>query len=386
MRLSASILLLGLTSIISASPNASVYIFPRRSSPNVSNIPVLSPEQARLVLAQRLGVSRYHRLGDASESTISYINEFGRQDVSLVENSAERVAELVLIVEGVSHKNAQRLLDELSTAQPDFAISNAPSMTANSKLVSDLQIQTKQTGHECSLEKAINPFDKSCWTSNAKIIHIDLLDNKNKLDDVINAQAQLRRLSNRGVISSAILLMPELSRKTQSSTSAYGSYEMVYLGHKKSLETAIDPSKSTKYSSPLQISKSSDKLKPIKGVQDFCHNSLDSCISSTNNCSGHGECFEKYGKRDNNGACFACGCRATNETVTWAKGTKKGWTISHWGGSACHKRDVSSAFWLISIFSIVMVAVVGWGIGLLYSIGENKLPGVIGAGVSVKQR
>jgi len=33
-----------------------------------------------------------------------------------------------------------------------------------------------------------------------------------------------------------------------------------------------------------------------------------------------------------------------------------------------------------------MIGLVGWGIGLLFSIGEEKLPGVIGAGVSSKTR
>jgi hypothetical protein len=31
-----------------------------------------------------------------------------------------------------------------------------------------------------------------------------------------------------------------------------------------------------------------------------------------------------------------------------------------------------------------MVGIIGWSIGMMYSIGEEKLPGVIGAGVSSK--
>lgn len=43
---------------------------------------------------------------------------------------------------------------------------------------------------------------------------------------------------------------------------------------------------------------------------------------------------------------------------------------------------MSTAFWLIATSSIVMAGLVGWAIGMLFSVGEEKLPGVIGAGVS----
>jgi 1,4-dihydroxy-2-naphthoate octaprenyltransferase len=48
----------------------------------------------------------------------------------------------------------------------------------------------------------------------------------------------------------------------------------------------------------------------------------------------------------------------------------------------CQKKDVSVPFWLLAGFTIGIIGVVTFAIGLLYSIGEEKLPGVIGAGVS----
>lgn len=39
-------------------------------------------------------------------------------------------------------------------------------------------------------------------------------------------------------------------------------------------------------------------------------------------------------------------------------------------------------FWLLAGISIAMVATVSWGIGLLFSIGQEDLPSVIGAGVA----
>jgi 1,4-dihydroxy-2-naphthoate octaprenyltransferase len=43
---------------------------------------------------------------------------------------------------------------------------------------------------------------------------------------------------------------------------------------------------------------------------------------------------------------------------------------------------VSVPFWLFFGFTVIMVGILSMSIGLLYSIGEEKLPGVIGAGVS----
>ena len=179
MKLSTSLLLPALVGAAAALSDASVYIFQRDELPRSSNPPTLTPEQARLVFAQRLATSQYHGLGDASESTLSYINRFGGRRGSLFEEDAnDTPAELVLIVEGVSSKTAQPLIDELSTIKPAFAISKAPSMTANKKLVSDINQQCGQGKKNCALQDAINPFDVSCWNGNSKIIHFDLIKEK----------------------------------------------------------------------------------------------------------------------------------------------------------------------------------------------------------------
>ena len=202
----------------------------------------------------------------------------------------------------------------------------------------------------------------------------------------------------------AVVLMPESSRLTKSRANPYGQYYSpsrtpVGLDRRQVAEEPMTglPAESSSSSSPLthlkqlQASKISgnSSFEPIKGVPPVCHTSLDSCITSTNNCSGHGACYRKYGNAkegESIGACFTCGCMATNETFKYANGQRSGFMLTSWGGSACHKRDVSGPFWLIAISSVVMVGLVSWAIGLLFSIGEEKLPGVIGAGVSSKAR
>ncbi len=113
----------------------------------------------------------------------------------------------------------------------------------------------------------------------------------------------------------------------------------------------------------------------------MCYSSHESCTEKTNSCSGHGKCYKKRGEVGKN-ACFACGCTAQKETFLFGPQNKTGVRITYWGGAACQKKDVSSPFWLIGGFTVVLVGLISWGIGMMYSIGEEKLPGVIGAGVS----
>jgi hypothetical protein len=175
MKLSPSLLLPIFVSAATALSDASVYIFQTTESPTSSNPPTLSPEQARLVFAQRLGTSQYHGLGDVSEATLSYINRYGGQRESLFQDAADdKPAELVLIVEGVSPKAAGPLIEAWASIKPAFTISKAPSMTANQRLVSDLNQQSGQGKQNCVLQDAINPFDASCWNGKSNAIHFDL--------------------------------------------------------------------------------------------------------------------------------------------------------------------------------------------------------------------
>lgn len=114
-----------------------------------------------------------------------------------------------------------------------------------------------------------------------------------------------------------------------------------------------------------------------------CFQSLNTCETRTNKCSGgHGVCIDKFANDTRaKGPCFACHCMRTvvlDGTEPGAVGEK---TV-RWAGNMCQKKDVSVAFWLLAGFTIGLMGLVTFAIGMLYSVGEEKLPGVIGAGVS----
>ncbi|TVY32913.1 putative endoplasmic reticulum membrane protein [Lachnellula subtilissima] len=381
MRLSATFLPALLGAASAASEPASVYILQGSESPS-SNPPTLTPEQARLVLAQRLSISQYHGLGDVSDSTLSYINRFSGQQIESLFGAVppqELAAELVLVVEGVSKTH----LKTWESLKPAFTISDPPSPPANKKLVSDLNTQAGEK-ENCALEDAINPYEIKCWNGKSKVIHFDLAGKGSQMEALIAARERLIRWANWGDMNTVIVLMPESSRSTKKvSSKPYGSYEVpsqVRLNARQ-VEEIMSESAAVASSPPkphlFQSSNSSNSSGPIIGVPPVCHSSNDTCTTATNFCSGRGACFQK------SATCFTCGCRAQNETFAYGNnGEKRGYRLSYYGGAACQKKDVSTSFWLIATSSIVMMGLVGWAIGMLFSIGEEKLPGVIGAGVS----
>ena len=175
MRLSTSLLLPLYAGAATSIPDAKVYIFPGDGWSNAPNPPVLSPQETRLVFAQRLGISRYHSLDGVGDDTLSYINRFGGRQMGLFEAVGDnKAAELVLFVEGASAKNAGPLLGAWSSMQPAFTISNPPSSSENLELVFNMDRQLGLVSHDCPFEEDINPRNRRCWKGNSKIIQVDL--------------------------------------------------------------------------------------------------------------------------------------------------------------------------------------------------------------------
>ena len=107
-----------------------------------------------------------------------------------------------------------------------------------------------------------------------------------------------------------------------------------------------------------------------------CFKSEDSCVPGTGNCSGHGSCVNRYANSDGSDGketCYACHCLATVNDQG---------SLTHWAGKTCAKKDVSVPFWLFAGFTLLMLGILTLAIQMLFSVGEEKLPGVIGAGVS----
>lgn len=87
-----------------ALPNAYVYTFDGSSKHQApSEPPLVSPTAARLLLAQRLGLSQYHTIDRADENTIELINRFGGTQDLVFNDSNERISDqkVLIFVENV---------------------------------------------------------------------------------------------------------------------------------------------------------------------------------------------------------------------------------------------------------------------------------------------
>lgn len=174
---------------------------------------------------------------------------------------------------------------------------------------------------------------------------------------------------------------PHLRTAKRSSSSPYGLYNtpsqpLTYRQPqpKEPPASQLEALSKSERSSPPQLLEH-----PVKGILPICHPSLKECQKTTNNCSGHGTPYERKSDPSSKAAqaCYACNCTTTVQTNKDGKNK-----TTKWGGPACQKKDVSVPFWLLTGFTIAMVATVSWAIGLLFSIGQEELPSVIGAGVA----
>ena len=83
-----------------AADNALVYLSP--SLPKTDLPASLTPSEARLVIAERLGLSRYHSLREADERSLRAINAFGAQSQSLFTSQhADPPRHALAIIEGI---------------------------------------------------------------------------------------------------------------------------------------------------------------------------------------------------------------------------------------------------------------------------------------------
>lgn len=178
-----------------------------------------------------------------------------------------------------------------------------------------------------------------------------------------------------------LLLIPESSRSSKLnhwSNAAAGSSTPQRRSNDAETVIADDTIKSTKRPAAAAPSSRADTKRPKLIPQ--CFLTEESCNKATKNCSGHGDCSNKYLSTDKT-ACFSCKCKVSIEHRKDSKGNTYDRTV-HWGGNTCQKEDISVEFWLITLFTVTIIGAVTFAIGLLYSVGEETLPGVIGAGVS----
>lgn len=315
-----------------------------------------------------------------TESAVEYITAYGKAPTPLFTPAESKdAAQLVVILEGMTPETTSQLRSALGS--PSFTISDPPSAAANTRLMSHFRTLGIASSSQCDIDAAINPFNTHCWTGSSSVVKYDASKSPSTITSLVSNLPRLTNFVTSGDLEVTLLVLPESTRASKHahwSTLAAGTSQP-NLRRSNDAETVIvDDTISLPTKSPLApLSRASTK----KAIPQ-CFKTEEGCKEATGNCSDHGSCIDKYGAGpDDKNKCFVCVCKATIVHKKGDAGARGEKTIS-WGGNKCQKEDISVQFWLIAGFTVTIVGAVGFAIGLLYSVGEEKLPGVIGAGVS----
>ncbi|EPE09544.1 hypothetical protein F503_07320 [Ophiostoma piceae UAMH 11346] len=396
--------------------SAPVYILSKSASTSTSSSDSTAPsvprQIVRQILLQRLAATEASSFFDTlprdydADAALGLIERFGGDASSLFEGAdvLARHPEMLVVVEGVTDKHVAAIEGALS-ASPAFTVADPPNQAANAKLFVDELAAGGIVAHkEVALAEALAP---SAWINGVFVGLYDVKREPSVVDEIVKALPEIVALAAAGDADVTVVLMPEGSRATKTNVWAK-VHKSTKSEHSKikhqptaaAIELRTDESvfiegSDTEFDSETTFAKASSDnsnnnagFKPVAaaaGRIPACFQSFNSCSTQTNSCSGHGKCVDKFAVNSGGfasqkgGSCFVCHCYSTLNRPEDAEG---GLSTTQWAGNMCQKIDVSVPFWLITGFTVAIVGAVAFAIGLLFSVGEEKLPGVIGAGVS----
>ncbi|KAL2057191.1 hypothetical protein ABVK25_002244 [Lepraria finkii] len=128
-------------SLVSA--EALVYTSDTSPLPLKESLPSIFPNTARLLFAQRLGLSQYHSLEGADETTLNVLNTYGgkQQHIFSHEERTRSIDKILLIVDGVA--NPEDIFDH--SVRPAVTIQSQPSTSQNRQLALDFLEQDQHS-------------------------------------------------------------------------------------------------------------------------------------------------------------------------------------------------------------------------------------------------
>lgn len=381
-----------------AAANGHVFTFDGTATHAAPASSPIDPETARLILAQRLGLSRFHSIKGADAAAIKSINTYGGRHQKLFGEDVDTSrAKLLMWLDDASEDLAEELRD-ISTAS--FDISSPPPSADNDRLIDDFAAQAE------SLPKHADPKAKTYsagveadallsalkkTTLHNEYLTIFRADKNDKVEGNTFWRA-LPALAQRGLDITVVTMPSSSGNSKRRVVSPYGDYDMPSAIEARRnrqnpealLSLTPEPSTSPKAEAeypdledfPVFTSEKKSNG-TVRGILPPFFNSLASCEKLTLNCSGHGECKLLHKAQDKTQQDrFGCAC---SPTIIGKGNARK---VTNWGGPACQKKDISTPFWLFVGTGVMLAFLISTIIGMMYSIGSEELPSVIGAGVS----
>ncbi|KAI1364349.1 hypothetical protein F5Y08DRAFT_306887 [Xylaria arbuscula] len=357
----------------SAAPQqAEVYMLKHTKQTTASNPPSIPNSLAEAILLQRLSSpDKPSALGQLPQSldeddAISYINEFATPPRPLFDASdADEPKQLVITFSGITSKHYKQLKAAIPRVPLAFT---APSLGP---------LPAKVTS-SCAFGPSVNPKgseSSKCWSGKTQYLHYDVSKDSKPVQQLSLNLAALKSYANEGLMETTIVFLDEDSSSLNIESDELRRRQLQIQKEAKMEDDTTTFVESTHSSSSFNNKAVAGGSR--RAPAPSCFASKSSCENATDSCSGHGVCVDRWAKDATDNSCFFCHCGTT--VTTDDKGARHWY---NWGGDICQKRDVSTPFWMFAGVSITLVATIAFSIGLLFSVGEEKLPGVIGAGVS----
>ncbi|OJD11433.1 hypothetical protein AJ78_07798 [Emergomyces pasteurianus Ep9510] len=389
--------------------DARAYTFDPRQHPVRPVHRAVNAETARLILINRLGLSDATILGQVDESVIRDLNTFGGTQLPITGGDTsfdDYPTKMLLVWEGV---DVPDIASASKYSTDSFTILSAPAGLVSESFVDNLlarQTAVQRTSKLCTYDYEVDggfrgslilyssqcPSTKDVFSattsrlSEAAFRKFLARGAKGWGGDQTTAILRISTESNTPAVRKIVFAtLAELSILAKESgqesaiifTAPSPSYHMLTRRSeeaKLNLPNPIQPRASKNLEQRHQFPST---MMPV------CYSTNETCTEATSNCSGHGSCYRKFGSKENaKGDCYACQCRRT-VVRTNEDGTVK--TVQ-WAGPACQKKDVSIPFFIIAGLTILMVIAITGAIRLLFSVGMEELPSVIGVGVAVPKQ
>ena len=156
-----------------ASESAKVYIFQKPEFQTTSAIQTLTPEDAKLVIAQRLGTSQRHVLSGASRDALAHINTFGGPQKQLLPSDNQDVrSQLLIVIDNAISEAATRYQNAWASTKPAFEISSSLWTTATEQLISNSIKEDPSTeiNRPCKMTHGEFSSSNGCWPEKSKIV------------------------------------------------------------------------------------------------------------------------------------------------------------------------------------------------------------------------
>ncbi|KAI1638401.1 hypothetical protein F4809DRAFT_261725 [Biscogniauxia mediterranea] len=343
-----------------------------------SNTPSIPNKLAEAILLQRLSSpeqpSPLGRLPESlnQDEAVAFVNQFGKPSLPLFQDAdANEPSQLVIAFSGITPDRYDELKSAVSSEPVAFTTPELSAMPIRAS-----------TG--CSFGSSIDPQNSKCWKGKTQYLHYDVTKDKSVIAQLESNLASLKAQVSEGKLETTILfLTPSSAAGSEEELRRRDRADHILTSNSDPGHVMADFAKDVKGKAKAPVKSSSSfhtsSAADRPAVIPSCFTSHNACVTATNDCSGHGQCIDRWAAdASTSSSCFFCRCQAAKEYDDVYKSE----LLYHWGGGACQKRDVSTPFWLFAGVTIALVSTVAFSIGLLFSVGEEKLPGVIGAGVS----